>query len=338
MVRVSPAPTSLRLRAVGASEPGRVRSLNEDRLLIREDLQLFLVADGAGGHAAGDLAASIAALSVANFIEATVVDQVALPEADRFGVPKAARWLARAVHKANQDVYEIATDCAPSQGMGSTVVTALFAPTTGQLQVAHVGDSRCYRARHGHCEALTRDHSLAQDVLEEHPEIDEKVLGRLPRNVVTRALGMAPTTRVSVGTFDVLPRDRYLLCSDGLSSYVPHEQIAAILAEPRPTGATVQLLLNAADSAGAPDNVTVIVIECPEVDPDGARREERRRSLDRESASQRALDASAPEIFLVGIEDLDLPELIGSLALPDPESSPERPVMVIPRGPFDTRD
>ena len=315
------------LRAVGATETGRVRTENEDRFVIREDLQLFLVADGAGGHAAGDIAATVATRSIENFLEATAAEQAALPEVDRAGIPKAARWLARAVHKANRDVYEIASTHAGSTGMGSTVVAALFVPRTGQLQIAHVGDSRCYRSRAGVCELLTRDHSLYRDVLEEHPELDERVLARLPRNVVTRALGMAATTRVSIDTHDVVSGDRYLLCSDGLSSFVPAATLAAILAEPRPTGATVQLLLNAADDAGAPDNVTVIVIECPEADPESARRREVRRAIEQVAAQERARDVAGPEILLVGIEDLDLAEVVEELARPpsEPPGGPRRP-------------
>ncbi len=319
MFRSAPGTAPLWLHAVGATETGRVRTANEDRLAIREDLQLFLVADGAGGHAAGDVAASIAVASIANFLEATAAEQVALPEVDRAGIPKAARWLARAVHKANRDVHEIASARAAATGMGSTVVAALFVPRTGQLQVANVGDSRCYRSRAGVCEQLTRDHSLYRDVLEEHPEVDEQVLARLPRNVVTRALGMAPTTRVAIGTHDVASGDRYLLCSDGLSTYVPPALIASILAEPRPTGATVQLLLNAADDAGAPDNVTVIVIECPEADPESGRRREARNAIEQRAAKERARDTAAPEILLVGIEDLDLAEVVASLAQPGSE-------------------
>jgi serine/threonine protein phosphatase PrpC len=318
---VSSVPAPLQLRALGATEVGRVRPHNEDRFVIREDLQLFVVADGAGGHAAGDVAASLAILSVVNYLEATRANQPQLPPADRFGIPREARWLARAVHKANRDVHEAASTTARKEGMGTTVVAALFVSRTGHLHVAHVGDSRCYRWRDGHCEQLTQDHSLARDLLEEHPEVEDRVLRRLPRNVVTRALGMAAKTRVSVGSFEVAALDRYLLCSDGLSSFVPPATIAGILGEPRPTGAIVQLLLNAADDAGAPDNVTAIVVECPEADPDSLRRRAAREDAERRAADDQARDATSPEILLVGIEDLDLYDVLADLAGPEPDST-----------------
>lgn len=299
-------PARPRLHGVGASETGRVRSLNEDRLVIREDLQLFLVADGAGGHTAGDVAASVAVLSVVNFLEATTTERERCPAIDAFGIPTAARWLARAVHKANRDVHEIATTHPVARSMGSTLVAALFSPTTGQLHVAHVGDSRCYRIRGGYCDTLTRDHSLVQDVLEERPELEEAVLVKLPRNVVTRALGMAPATRVAIGSFDVAPGDRYLLCSDGLWGYVPAQRLAALLAEPRPAGATVQLLLNAVDEAGAPDNVTALLLEAPATETATDPWRPDLLALESAAAERRALIASEPELFILGIEELDL--------------------------------
>src|SRR6185295_2804941 len=103
------------------------------------------------------------------------------------------------------------------EGMGTTIVAAVPAPRSGAIHVAHVGDSRCYRLRARHFEQLTEDHSLLNDVLESWPDVDDSALARLPRNVVTRALGMDEKLRVSIRSYEMVGGDRYLLCSDGLT-------------------------------------------------------------------------------------------------------------------------
>ena len=302
----------MRLHAVGATETGKVRSHNEDVILIREDLQLFAVCDGAGGHQAGDVAAQLAAKSVANYLETTARQRDQLPDFDRFGIAVAARYLSRAIHEANREVHAAAQRVARERGMGSTIAAMLFSPSSGQLHVAHVGDSRCYRQRGGDFEPLTRDHSLLNDVLAERPDVDEEVLARLPRNVVTRALGMAAKTRVSIASFDVNPSDRYLLCTDGLGGYVPDQTIAACVGDARPAGAVVQLLINAADEAGGKDNVGIVLVECLETTVSAESRSHRLEAQ-RRAARTRAEQASSPELLLVGIEEMDVFKAVESL-------------------------
>jgi serine/threonine protein phosphatase PrpC len=245
-------------------------------------------------------------------MEATAAERHGVRDFDRFGIAHGARHLARAIHKANRDVFDASQQMKNQRGMGSTIVATLFSPRSGQLHVAHVGDSRCYRLRQGHLEQMTRDHSLLHDVLEERPELEEAVLAKLPRNVVTRALGMASKTRATVASFDVNPGDRYLLCSDGLSGYVPSQTIADRLGDARPAGAIVQLLLNAADEAGGKDNVAVIVVECLEQTAPAQRKLERFQAEQR-AASTRADQTSEPELLLVGIEELDVFKAVEAL-------------------------
>jgi PPM family protein phosphatase len=298
---------ALVMRGVGASDIGKARAHNEDVVLIREDLQLFIVADGAGGHDAGDVAAHLATRSVANYFGATEAQSVELPDFDRFGLPTAARRLSRAVHKANADVWEIAQRYDKARGMGTTIVAALLSPRTGLCHVAHAGDSRCYRFRAGHLELLTQDHSLLTDVLEERPDVDDEVLARVPKHVVTRALGMKPTVRVSLHSHEALPGDRYLLCSDGLSGYVPTDVIAGILGDARPLGAIVQLLLNAANDAGGRDNIAALVVDAvPRDDAAASVRPSARLEAERQAARARADQATEPELLLLGIEEVDL--------------------------------
>jgi hypothetical protein len=146
--------------------------------------------------------------------------------------------------------------------MGTTVVAALFALDRRWVHIAAVGDSRCYRFRDNRLELLTRDHCIATDVLELRPDIDDAVMATLPKNVITRALGMQTDLRVSMRTRSFAHGDRYLLCSDGLSDVVDHEQIAEVLALDAEVDELVRILFSMASEAGAPDNVAMVVIDC----------------------------------------------------------------------------
>jgi protein phosphatase len=185
-----------------------------------------------------------------------------LPEFNRLGIPNGARRLSSAVHKANRDVVEIARTSPKHRGMGTTVVASCFSPRSGLMHVAHVGDSRCYRMRDGDFELLTQDHSLLTDVLEQRPELDDEVLARLPKNIVTRAIGLDGQLRVSIRSFSVVEGDRYLLCSDGLSGPVPALDLAAVLALHEAPQAIAQRLIALANEKGGPDNVAALIIDC----------------------------------------------------------------------------
>lgn len=295
------------LRAFGGSDTGKRRTSNEDAVLVRPDLSLYLVADGAGGHASGEIASLLAARSIENYFGATVRASHERPEFDRFGIPHGARRLSAAVLKANRDVCQIARDSTPHRGMGTTIVAACFAPRSGLLHVANVGDSRCYRLRGGHLELLTQDHSLITDIIEQRPELGDDVLERLPKNMVTRALGMDPELRVSLRSYTVVPGDKYLLCSDGLSSVLTAEEIAETLALTESPEVVVERLIAIANACGGPDNVSALVIEC-----DGGH--ERARPADSvpppaEEETQKRRpppQTSDPELLILGIEELEM--------------------------------
>ncbi|MEI9948947.1 MAG: protein phosphatase 2C domain-containing protein [Pseudomonadota bacterium] len=298
------------LQAAGATDVGKRRTHNEDTVLVRDDLSLYLVADGAGGHNAGEIASALCARSMANYFGATIRSTHQSPEFNRFGIPHGARRLSAAVLKANRDIVEISRSSQAHRGMGTTVVATCFSARSGLMHVAHVGDSRCYRLRAGHLELLTKDHSLLTDVIEQRPELDDQVLARLPKNVVTRALGMDGQLRVSMRSYAVVEGDRYLLCSDGLSGPVSAPEIAITLGRDEPPQQIATRLIELANAAGGPDNIAVLVLHCqgghahaspadgvppppPEVfnlpgdfDP----------------------DHSDPELLILGIEDLDIAE------------------------------
>lgn len=286
------------LQAGGATDTGQRRAHNEDTVLVRDDLGLYLVADGAGGHNAGEVASALCARSMSNYFGATVRATHESPEFNRFGIPSGARRLSAAVLKANRDIVEISRSSQAHRGMGTTVVAASFSPRSGLMHVAHVGDSRCYRWRAGHLELLTKDHSLLTDVIEQRPELDDQVLARLPKNVVTRALGMDAPLRVSIRSYTVVEGDRYLLCSDGLSGPVPATRIGEALAQGDAPQDVAARLVALANAAGGPDNITALVLHCQ-----GGH--EHALPADSVPPPPPELDHSDPELLILGIEDLD---------------------------------
>jgi PPM family protein phosphatase len=246
----------------GRSDRGQKRELNEDRFVVRDDLSLYVVCDGAGGHNAGEVAAALAVRSITSHMVATVRAALETPEFDRFGIPYGARRISTAVHKANSDIISISRVSHQHRGMGTTAVAISLTPRSGLIHVANVGDSRCYRLRAGHLELLTQDHSLLTDVVESHPEMEESVLARLPRNLITRALGVEEELRVSVRSHAVVESDRYLLCSDGLHTVVEAPAILELLSKHHSRESAAQALLDAANHRGGPDNIAAVVVDC----------------------------------------------------------------------------
>lgn len=250
------------LRVVGAGNTHiGSRDHNEDAILMRPDLDLYMVADGAGGHNAGNIAAALATTTVAHHFESTQDEAFAAPPYDEMGLSWAARRLASAFQRANREIIDVAESSDRRRGMGTTLVAAYFDLPRSMLVLGHVGDSRCYRIREGRLELLTQDHTLLNDVLELKPDIDADSAARLPRNVITNALGMDKNVRVSVRTFEIAASDRYLLCSDGLTDEVDDGEIAQALSLGGTPEEQVRLLIDLAAENGR-DNIAVIVLGC----------------------------------------------------------------------------
>jgi serine/threonine protein phosphatase PrpC len=250
-----------RLVAAGKTDVGRERDHNEDRLLLRPAIDLFVVADGMGGHNAGEIASALAALSLENCLAAARGGT--LPEeltADPRPLSSDARNLVAAARKANADVYEISQSHPEHAGMGTTLVAAHFSPASGEVHVAHVGDSRCYRYRGGKLQQLTQDHSLIGEAMAFKPDITEAELAMFPRNVISRALGRGPTVEIDVRTEPVAAGDGYLLCSDGLCGMVNDAAITRVLESETDVERACQKLIDAANAAGGQDNVTVVFV------------------------------------------------------------------------------
>jgi protein phosphatase len=260
------APRPIRPLAAGLTDVGRQRKHNEDTILLRAELGLFAVADGMGGHNAGDVASKLAATSLGNFFEATHtatgVAPVDLPE-DYADLAPAARRLAAGVRKANHDVFTISSTYQQHHGMGSTMV-AIHLRDTGEIHVGHVGDSRAYRIRDGEILQLTRDHSLINDALEMKPDLLPEEIARLPKNIITRALGMKDAVKVDIRSERAEPGDVYMLCSDGLTGMVPDHQILEVVGLTDDPLEACELLIAEANDAGGTDNISALIIRITE--------------------------------------------------------------------------
>lgn len=234
--------------SVGSStHPGQVRDNNEDSFLVDERLALFAVADGLGGHQAGEIASRDAL------------------EAMRAAVAGGAP-LNEAILAANRSVYERASADEGLRGMATTVTAVV--PTGGAaVLIGQVGDSRAYLLREGELHRLTDDHSLVEELVREGRITPEQAAVHPQRAIITRALGLDPNVEVDLSTTDVRAGDRVVLCSDGLTTMVREREIEQIArSEPDPARAADRLVASA-NQAGGEDNITVVVIDVLEVDP-----------------------------------------------------------------------
>lgn len=230
--------------------PGRVREENEDCVVTRSELGLAVLADGMGGHQAGEVASRMAVDLIAEYF---AHEQMSHRHADKL------QTLAEAIQKANTAIYQSAQINADYKGMGSTVVVAIF--VGDQLCIGHVGDSRLYRWRRGHLEQLTKDHSVVQELVNRGLFTPEEARQSLAKNLVTRALGVDPTIEPDTAGAIVERGDVYLLCSDGLTDVVTDEQIADILhRDADDLDAAAKDLVDSANEHGGPDNVSVILV------------------------------------------------------------------------------
>lgn len=249
--------------AYGTKDVGG-RPHDEDAILVRPDLGLFAVADGAGGDNAGNIASSVALAALAREIEAAesaaAQSGEPVPLVDGLGVLSCARRLSRAVHHAHREVLAIAKSHDRYRGMGTTIVALLLELEHGLVHLASVGDSQCFRMRSGNLEQLSEDHTLGRDVLELTPDFDDVAAARLPRNVITRALGMKDTLRVSVRSFDVANGDRFALVSDGVSDMLTDDVIVEVLQTTRDAEDHARGLIRAAIEAGPDDNCAAVVV------------------------------------------------------------------------------
>ncbi len=249
----------MRLRYAAKTDVGKRRARNEDHYALDAAVGLFVVADGMGGHAAGDVASRLASQTV---VEAYRRMRTAAgrPSAPDPSPTHAENQLVAAIHLANRRILGDADRSARLRGMGTTLVAA--AVVADHICIAHVGDSRAYRIRDGAITQLTRDHSLLEAFKEDHPGMSAKDEAAFPyRNVITRSLGLRDKVEVDVQSHAMRSGDRYAMCSDGLSGMVSDQEIVRIASKPLNLERIVTELVDAANRNGGDDNITVVLIE-----------------------------------------------------------------------------
>jgi protein phosphatase len=249
----------LRIEVAGETNVGMKRNHNEDNFSVLEESGLYIVADGMGGHASGEVASKMAVDSLQEFFTATADD----PERtwpykmDRSKGYEENR-LITGIKLANLRIYESAQRDARQRGMGTTIVT-VFAVESG-VYIAHVGDSRVYRVRDKKLEQLTEDHSLLNDYIKMKRLTPEEIANFPHKNVIVRALGMKDTVKVDSRYEQPQENDVIMLCSDGLSGPVTDAETLEIISSTSDLKAAASKLIERANANGGPDNVTVVLV------------------------------------------------------------------------------
>jgi PPM family protein phosphatase len=236
----------VRFAAGSFTDKGLVRELNEDAWLVDDQLTLFAVADGMGGHRGGEVASWTAI------------------EALRAAVAS-GRPIRDAIERANAAVIERASRDDELEGMGTTM-TAIVVNGPSSLLIGHVGDSRAYFLRDGEMDRVTEDHSLVEELVREGRLTPEQAEAHPQRAVITRALGVEPDIDVDLYTVEVDAGDRIIVCSDGLTTMLRDREIERITRNEQNPQRAAEALVDAANQAGGDDNITVVVVDVLEVD------------------------------------------------------------------------
>lgn len=236
------------MKVVAKTHCGKVRPINEDRYLVPEEGDsIVLVADGMGGHKAGEVASETAAQT----IRACAVKM----HGREISIKTALKW----VRQANQIIYRMANEKPECMGMGTTMTFLYFMDKHALL--AHVGDSRCYRIRDGRIMQLTKDHSLVAELVRIGEITPEQARNHPYRNIITRALGTDDYVAVDAQDIPVEENDVYLLCSDGLSNYLEEDELLHAV-QNQPSDALCDHLVQIALDRGGRDNITVVTAYC----------------------------------------------------------------------------
>jgi serine/threonine protein phosphatase PrpC len=254
----------MRAIAKGLSDVGMQREHNEDSFVVLSEYDLYIVADGMGGHRAGDVASRLATDTIADFFKSTAHEDVTWPFHFDTSLSEEENRLLTGIRIANRQIYERSSKSREYRGMGTTVVGALFSPKKNRMYIGHVGDSRCYRIRSGELRLMTRDHSLINDYLMAMPDLTEEQKSELPKNVITRALGMQDQVMVDLQTDEPVPGDIYLLCSDGLSGMIADDEIRDILMSTGDVSEGCRRLVARANEHGGEDNITAVLVRIDE--------------------------------------------------------------------------
>jgi protein phosphatase len=247
--------SKLSVKIAGLTDQGQVRKNNEDGVWADPELNLMVVADGMGGHKAGEVASGMAITSIpTNFKQLTranksgeIVDNHFSPDTHRLGF---------CLKMANQMIFEASQKYPQDSGMGTTCTAAFI--NGGRLSVAHVGDTRCYLIRRGVIEQLTQDHSLAMDQVR-RGLISKEEAAHVNQNILTRSLGTQAEVQVDLDEHPLFPGDAVLLCSDGINKELTDEQVLKVVMQTPDVREIPKRLIDMANASGGQDNITVAV-------------------------------------------------------------------------------
>lgn len=247
------------LEIVSHTDPGMVRTNNEDSIASIPDKGLVVLADGMGGYNAGEVASGMATTVLTTELRQLLEDHAPNAVDPQSGQKVALKMLQQQIAKANTTIYQAAQSQPQYAGMGTTLVVALF--YDNKVMVAHIGDSRLYRMRGNEFSQVSKDHSLLQEQVDAGMLTKEQAKLSSNKNLVTRALGIDPVVDAEIHEYDTRPGDIYLLCSDGLTDMVGDEDIGMTL---QALGANLNLaaqqLVQMANDSGGRDNISVILI------------------------------------------------------------------------------
>ena len=240
------------------SDKGLVRPINEDSYRICTEQRLFVLSDGLGGAAKGEVASAMAVESVIASLQENAAADSSGNGAGNPRFSHETNSLVSAIKLANRKIHEHGMRDPACRGMGATIVAARI--TGNRLSLVHVGDSRAYLLRSDRLEQLTADHSLVAEQVRQGLMTPEQAAASELQSVLTRALGTEANVEVDADEIELFPSDTLLLCSDGLTRMVPEEEIATILAQSPAVPAAAERLVERANEYGGQDNVTVVVI------------------------------------------------------------------------------
>lgn len=246
-------------RTAARTDAGCQRQRNEDSYFVSPDQRVLVVADGMGGAVGGAMASRLAVEAIANLWKVKPPHQN-----DRQLVKE---WLDEAVSAANRSVWVAAEEDTSVRGMGTTVVVAVQSEDN-HLQIAHVGDSRCYLLRGGKARLLTDDHSVVHEMVKAGRLTEEQARINPYKNLITRCLGHDMQVEIDQTPVDIKANDYVVLCSDGLPTVLRDEEISAVLKKQKDPDGVCEELVQQTIDGGAPDNVTVIVVQYLESDSD----------------------------------------------------------------------
>ena len=229
------------------SDVGLKRTLNEDfaSYLEKEEFKIYVVADGMGGHNAGEVASQMAAEQIVNYIDEKIFQS------------KVDDLIVEAIKKVNKDIFDFSTTNENLSGMGTTV-TACFM-TKDFIHIANVGDSCCFAIRNNEIRKITKDHSLVQELIDSGSISEKEAQNHPKKNIITRALGTSSSVNVDIFQLKNNEYNLYILCSDGLTNELTKEEILQVVTEEENYTSMANKLVHLAKEKGGRDNITVLL-------------------------------------------------------------------------------